>query len=429
MTPRLQRLRMRIFEYDFTISHVPGKHMYTADVLSRKPLRMMEHPIDSTEALVREYEMLTVDLLPASVSFLDRLRSELKKDPCTARVMTYCEKEWPGRETLPTDMKGFASLSAELSITQGLLMRNDRLVIPQSLQKEVLERLHCGHQGVVRCRARARDSAWWPGISKQIQDYVSRCKTCIQHRRPPTEPLLQTPLPDRPWQELGTDIFEFSGKKYIVVVDYYSKFIELEELSRTTTEVITKVFSQIFARHGCPEVLHSDNGPPFRSNDFQRFANEWGVKLVTSSPYYAQSNGEAERAVQTAKHLLSKSPNVAQALLAHRTTPGPEGLSPAELLMGRKLRSTVPTAPNTLTPRWHHVRKYRRQYGKRKTREALHYNRRHRTRDRSTIPPHSEVWIRAGAASQGRIHRQTEMPWSYVVETSEGTVRRTSRHL
>lgn len=97
--------------------------------------------------------------------------------------------------------------------------------------------------------------------------------------------------------------------------------------------------------------------------------------------------------------------------------------------MGRKLRSTVPTAPNTLTPRWQHVRKYRQQYGKRKTREASHYNRRHRTRDRSTIPPHSEVWIRAGAASQGRIHRQAGMPRSYVVDTSEGTVRRTSRHL
>lgn len=139
MTPRLQRLRMRIFEYDFAISHVPGKEMFTADVFSRKPLPTTRqstdsrHTVEISETLVHEYEMLTVELLPASTSFLSRLKAELSKDPTTSRVMEYCEKQWPARNKLPPNLSKFASLAADLSVVQGLLMRNDRLVIPPSL--------------------------------------------------------------------------------------------------------------------------------------------------------------------------------------------------------------------------------------------------------------------------------------------------------
>ncbi|KAM7314179.1 hypothetical protein ISCGN_003964 [Ixodes scapularis] len=159
--------------------------------------------------------------------------------------------------------------------------------------------------------------------------------------------------------ELIRDRIVLGGKKYVVIVDYYSKFFELEELPRTTTEDLTKVFSQVFARHGCSEVIRSDNGPQFGSSEFRRFAKHWRAQLVTSSSYYPQSNGEAERAVQTAKNLLTKSSDAAKALLAHRTTPGPVGFSPAELLMGRKLRSTLPSAPATLRPHRRHSKRYR----------------------------------------------------------------------
>ncbi|KAM7313793.1 uncharacterized protein ISCGN_003585 [Ixodes scapularis] len=201
-------------------------------------------------------------------------------------------------------------------------------------------------------------------------------------------------------------------KKCIVILDYYSKFFELEEIPRTTTGDIIKVFSQNFARHGCPEVMRSDNALQFGSTEFRQFAKEWGVELVTSSPYYPPSNEEAERAVQTAKNLLKKTSNSAQALLAHRTTPGPEGFSPAELLMGRKLRSTLPTAPSALRPPWQHSTRYRKRYRKRKTREASSYNRRHCTRNGRELHPHAAVGIHAGAASQGVVRDQVGPPRS-----------------
>ncbi|XP_049517330.1 uncharacterized protein K02A2.6-like [Dermacentor silvarum] len=108
-----------------------------------------------------------------------------------------------------------------------------------------------------------------------------------------------------------------------------------------------------------PDILRSENGPQYSSLEFLQFMSSWGVRHVTSSPHYAQSNGEAERAVQTAKNIIRKSTNVAEVLLAHRATPGLEGYSPAELLMGRKLKTNVPTQPGTLEPKWEYQHQFR----------------------------------------------------------------------
>ena len=98
----------------------------------------------------------------------------------------------------------------------------------------------------------------------------------------------------------------------------------------------------LFARHGIPEVVRSDNGPQYDSAEFAKFAKDWEFKHVTSSPLYAQSNGEAERAVQTAKNLLQKESDPAKALPAYRSTPLQGGKSPSELLFGHQIRCTLP---------------------------------------------------------------------------------------
>jgi transposase InsO family protein len=127
------------------------------------------------------------------------------------------------------------------------------------------------------------------------------------------------------------------------VVDYYSRFIEIARLSRTTTAEVVTHLKSIFARHGIPEILVSDNGPQYSSRDFAEFAKEYEFRHVTTSPYHPQGNGEAERAVGTIKSLLKKGDDPYKALLAYRTTPLQLGYSPSQLLMGRILRTTVPT--------------------------------------------------------------------------------------
>ncbi|XP_037558060.1 uncharacterized protein K02A2.6-like [Dermacentor silvarum] len=384
MTPRLQRFRMRVLAYDFTISHIPGKDMHTDDILSRKPLQCSGKHLAS---VIEEYELLTIEQLPASTEMLNRTKIELQKDATTSLVMHYCTTKWPKAEMLAPEVRKYASVPDELSVVQGLLLRGTRIVFPPSLRKEVLQRLHTGHQGVVRCRARARESSWWPAISQDVETYVRRCPTCTKHRPVANEDLLQTPLPERPWQVVGTHLLHHEGRNYIVAVDYYSRFFELEELCGTQTKHVVQFLSNLFARYGIPDILRSDNGPQYSSLEFLQFMSSWGVRHVTSSPHYAQSNGEAERAVQTAKNIIRESTNVAEGLLAHRATPGPEGYSPAELLMGRKLKTNVPTLPETLEPKWEYQNQFRQNNAVIRGREAKLYNRRRKTRDRPPLKP------------------------------------------
>lgn len=100
----------------------------------------------------------------------------------------------------------------------GLLLKDTRLVIPSILRNEVLAKLHEGHQGVVKCRERARQSVWWPGLSQQVSEMVLKCRACIQERQNPREPLVASEFPARPWQKLGADLFALKGKTYLVVV-------------------------------------------------------------------------------------------------------------------------------------------------------------------------------------------------------------------
>lgn len=93
---------------------------------------------------------------------------------------------------------------------------------------------------------------------------------------------------------------------YLLEVDYYSRYIEIIKTSITTSAGIINDLKSIFARHGVPEILITDNGPQFTSSSFSSFATDYDFRHVTSSPYFAQSNGEAERVVKTVKSLLKK---------------------------------------------------------------------------------------------------------------------------
>ena len=127
--------------------------------------------------------------------------------------------------------------------------------------------------GITKCRERAKNSVWWPGLSEEIQDLVQQYRVCALHKEKNPEPLIATPLPDRPWQAVATDLFELKGIDYLIVTDYFSKYIEVAAMKKTTmsSEVI-RALRSIFARHGIPEQVRSDNGPQFYSTEFSYFA-------------------------------------------------------------------------------------------------------------------------------------------------------------
>ena len=137
---------------------------------------------------------------------------------------------------------------------------------------------------------------------------------------------------------------------YLLVVDYYSwtRYVEVAMLpkNKTATTVITCLKS-IFARQGVPGKVISDNGPQYAS---EKFAAEYGFEHVTSSPRYPQSNGTAEHAVKTVKSMFEKNEDPYMALLILRSTPLDNGFSPPELLMSRKIRTTLPVTESQLLP-------------------------------------------------------------------------------
>lgn len=136
---------------------------------------------------------------------------------------------------------------------------------------------------------------------------IENCDTCARDNINFKKILKPTEFPTRPWSIVGADLFQKDNKHYLVIVDYFSRFFEVSKLSSTTADAVIEHFKSIFARHGIPEVVRSDNGPQFASEGFQAFAQGWGFDHVTSSPRFPQSNGVAERAVRTIKNLLKKS--------------------------------------------------------------------------------------------------------------------------
>lgn len=184
----------------------------------------------------------------------------------------------------------------------------------------------------------------------------------------------------------------------------------------------------IFARHGIPEILVTDNGTQFTGAHMTAFAIEYEFEHVTSSPRYPQSNGEAERAVQTVKGMLKKATDPYRALLAYRNTPLSNGFSPAQLLMGRRLRTTVPVHPAVLEPAVPDLQSLQRKEREKRWMDSSNYDRRHRVRNLSELSPGDQVWI-TDSRSTGTVTSAHETPRSYLVSGSQGTLRRNRHHL
>ena len=119
---------------------------------------------------------------------------------------------------------------------------------PQSLRRETLEKIHNGHQGIQRCRLRAKISVWWPGISKEIEEMVKQCHWCAQQFTPRKEPMIASELPQFPWQKIGVDLFHLNGATYLVAVDYFSRFPEVTKLTSTTSPAVITVLKSRFSQ-------------------------------------------------------------------------------------------------------------------------------------------------------------------------------------
>ena len=231
------------------------------------------------------------------------------------------------------------------------------------------------------------------------------------------------------------DILEYSGRHYLVVVDEYSRWLEIIHMRNISSQVVIMELKNLFARWGVPEKVTSDNGSQFTSTEFHEFANDYGFKTVTTSPYHPQGNGRAENAVKLAKHILKQN-DVFKALMIYRSTPNTvTNFSPCQLLQGRRMATTLPMVASQLKPNRPEHDVVRKLDESAKEKQAFYFDRRNGVKEMSKLRPGDTVRIRTPQQQQWGRPSVIMKPYeenrtrSYIVDTGNGKYRRNRRHI
>ena len=342
---RIERWLLYLQQFRYVVTHISGKEN-SADALSRLPVGpAQEH--DAREST--EYACsIASEAVPAAHT-PQQVEQASAKDP-TLQLVRQAVTSGDWRRLSGTMYK---ALSEELWVLGQLVLRGNRIVMPESLWKNTIALAHEGHQGMTRTKARLREKVWWPNMDKQVENFVKSCHPCqLVGPRSKTEPIRSTTLPEVPWGDIAVDLLEIPGGNHLlVVVDNYSRWPEVILLKKTDASHVTRAMEGIFQTHGIPESVRSDNGPPFSSAEFEGFLNYLGIVHLKGIPYWPQSNGEVERCNKTLLKIIRIASlegkdwkkALQNFLFQYRTTPHTvTGLSPGELLMGRRLNDKLP---------------------------------------------------------------------------------------
>ena len=436
--PRIQRMMLRLQRYDLKVVFKAGKDLHLADTMSRAPSKESDA---SDLEMFNDFEIhasfIEKHFTSVSPIQVNRLATATQDDVELQQLRQIIMNGWPNhKQNCPLEIQKFWKVRDELSIRGSLLLRGTRIIVPRELQKDMLNRIHSSHLGIELCKRKARETLYWPSMNQQLQETISHCELCCKFRNSqPREPLISHEIPERPWQTVGTDLFQIDGDYYLIIVDYYSKFIEVSKIPDLQASTVANFTMSHFARHGVPDKIVSDNGTHFTGKAYQDMTRRCGCQHVTSSPRYPQSNGLAERAVQTIKKLLLKSkaaasdPNIA--LLELRNTPmAGIGLSPVQLLMGRRTKTVIPTLDELLIPWTPDHEKVKLDLRKKQECSKADYDK----HSRQLRPLHTgeTVWMKTEKEwEQAVVTGIDEAPRSYIVDnkTGGGTYRRNRRHL
>jgi transposase InsO family protein len=342
---RLNRWSIILSAYNYEIEYIAGSSNRTADVLSRLPSHDRISDNEKASSLLH----LRLKDLPVSAK---ELKAQSLADPTLMKVRECIDRGWPTKDSITDDeLFTYYEKRDELAIESGIILWRGRMVIPSKLRQAVMSMLHDGHPGVVAMRELARFSVWWPQIDIAVENYVKSCQSCQAARsQEPLVPLFAWNVPEEPWSRIHIDYAgPFRNKMWLVIVDAFTKWIEVIPMSTTTSEATARALRQVFAHFGFPRSLVSDNGPQFTSEEFAHFMKSNNITHMKSTPYHARTNGLAERAVRTFKDRIKAAGEscdvdleLQRFLFSYRNTPTKAtGRSPAEVMFGRHLRTPL----------------------------------------------------------------------------------------
>ena len=339
----LQRWSLILSSYKYELQFRKTTEHVDADCMSRLPLS------DTWNVQSENVECFFMDNEVITTVTCDQIRKATRVDPVLSKVYTYVLNGWPNAVQDP-QLYPYKERRLELSVEGDCILWGIRVVVPESLRSDVLQELHETHPGMSRMKAIARSFVWWPNIDMDIQKKVADCSVCQAMQSAPARASVHPwSFPSKPWSRVHVDYAgPVNGSMYLVVVCAYSKYPEIIKMKSTTSAATIAALRELFSRHGLCEVLVSDNGPQFVSQEFETFCMNNGILHKTSAVYKPATNGQAERVVRILKTAVKQAELthrdvdavIANYLLVYRSTPhATTGEIPSVLLMGRRLRT------------------------------------------------------------------------------------------
>lgn len=428
---RLQRMMLAVQGYNLHVNYKPGKLLFIADTLSRSCADTVEPKIKQLHDNIICHVKLQRDCLPISNVQLKRIQIATASDEILKMVITYVKQGWPKNiKDVNKDLRNYWTFRDELGVLDGIVLKSNLIVIPESLRTEMMQNIHQGHAGLNTCKMRARSCIFWPELNNDLELFVKQCKPCMKyHINLQKEPLIHHSIEQIPWYKVGIDICTLNNKDYLVFMDYYTKFIEVCKLDNLTSDCVIVNCKSIFGRHGIPSFVVTDCGTQFTSEKFKEFAFYYKFEHIKSSPKHSQSNGLSESGVKIFKNILRKCNEDGSdpylGLLNYRNTPKPYMPSPAQLLYSRNLNSLIPVPRSTLKPKlfycdskyYNHLNSVKKNYDK-------------CAKELPQLKLHQEVYFKKTLDSnwqKGKIIKNCTEPRSYLVADSEGKIYRRNR--
>ena len=226
---QMQRWATKLSAYDYDIKYRSSGEHSNADAMSHLPRPTAD---DHTEDLADTFQLEQLDALPVTAEIV---RQHIAKDSTLQRIYHFIH-HGPPNKVSDVELQPYCRVLNKLSLNLGCSMRGHRVVVPASLQSQILSELHEGHMGIVRMKEIARNYVWWPGLDHDFEALTRSCASCNLTRNSPPSQCHPWQFPTAPWQRIHMDLAgPIDNFHFLLVIDAFSKWLEFVPITTSAT--------------------------------------------------------------------------------------------------------------------------------------------------------------------------------------------------